>query len=87
MRDQGNANMNQVSATLSSAGDADEIAILSFRRREFRVRAGQSIREAMLQCGVQPEAVLVTRNGELIEDDVILQPGDRVKLLPTVSGG
>ncbi|GAB4416764.1 MAG: hypothetical protein Kow00106_12470 [Anaerolineae bacterium] len=79
--------MNQVSATLPSAGDADEVAILSFRRREFLVRAGQSIREAILQCGLQPEEVLVTRNGELIEDDVMLQPGDRVKLLPTISGG
>ncbi|GIV81183.1 MAG: hypothetical protein KatS3mg051_0537 [Anaerolineae bacterium] len=51
------------------------------------MRAGQTVREAMMQCGLQPEEVLVTRNGELIEDDVRLQAGDRVKLLPTISGG
>lgn len=79
--------MSRVAPTSPSADNADEVAILSFRRREFRVRAGQSVREAMVQCGLQPEAVLVTRNGELIEDDAILQAGDRVKLLPTISGG
>ncbi len=79
--------MSDVTHTPSSPDDADEFAVLTFRRREFRVRAGQTVREAMMQCGLQPEEVLVTRNGELIEDSVLLQAGDRVKLLPTISGG
>ncbi len=79
--------MSEVIHTPSFPDDADEFAILTFRRREFRVRAGQTVREAMTQCGVRPEEVLVTRRGELIDDSAILQPGDRIKLLPTISGG
>jgi|AMZC01.1.fsa_nt_AMZC01006579.1_2 sulfur carrier protein ThiS len=79
--------MSDVTSAPSSADDADKFAVLTFRRREFRVRAGQTVRQAIVQCGLQPEEVLVTRNGELIEDDVLLQTGDRVKLLPTISGG
>lgn len=64
-----------------------DMAILTFRRREFRARAGQTVREAIVECGLQPDDVLITRNGELIDDTTMVQPGDRIKLLPIISGG
>jgi len=75
------------SPTPTADDQASDMAILTFRRREFPVRAGQTVREAIVQCGLQPDDVLVTRNGELIDDTAMVQPGDRIKLLPTISGG
>ncbi|MGQ9848991.1 MAG: MoaD/ThiS family protein [Aggregatilineaceae bacterium] len=66
---------------------ASDTAILIFRRLEFRARAGQTVREAIVECGLQPDDVLITRNGELIDDTTMVQPGDRIKLLPIISGG
>lgn len=66
---------------------ASDTAILIFRRHAFRARAGQTVREAIVECGLQPDDVLVTRNGELIDDTTLVQAGDRIKLLPIISGG
>lgn len=78
---------NPPPAPLDDDHVASALAVLLFRRREFAVRPGLTVREAMLQCGVQPDTVLVTRDGELIDDETVLRAGDRVKLLPVSSGG
>lgn len=62
-------------------------AILIFRREEYPARPGSTVRTAIQACGLNPETVLATRNGKLITDEVLVEPGDRIRLIATVSGG
>jgi sulfur carrier protein ThiS len=62
-------------------------AKLILRGEEYEVRAGQTIRDAILQCGLTPEAVLPVRDGELLTDDNILKEGDIIRLVAVISGG
>lgn len=60
---------------------------LTFRDKEFKVKAGSTARHAIEQCGLSPEATLAVKRGELITDDTILQDGDEIKLVAVISGG
>jgi sulfur carrier protein len=62
-------------------------AILQLRDEVFEVRAGMTVRAALLKLDIPPESVLATRNQELITDDELLKAGDHVRLLPVISGG
>jgi sulfur carrier protein ThiS len=62
-------------------------AKLLYRKKEYIVRHGMTIRTAILKTGIQPESVLPTRNGELISEEDILQERDEIKLVPVISGG
>lgn len=62
-------------------------ATLIFRREEFPARPGSTVRAAIKACGLNPETVLATRGGKLITDEVIIESGDRIKLVATISGG
>ena len=37
--------------------------------------------------GVDPESVLVTINGKLVTDDIVLKDQDQIRLVAVVSGG
>ena len=60
---------------------------INFRDQEFEVRAGMTVRQAILKCKLQPEAVLPVCNGELVTDDYHLKVGDKLKLVAVISGG
>ena len=60
---------------------------IHLRDQEFKVRSGMTIRSALLRLNIQPEAVLPTRDGELLTDDEILQGGDEIRLIAVISGG
>jgi sulfur carrier protein ThiS len=60
---------------------------LTYRRQTFTVKPGMTVRAAMLKCDLNPETTLATRDGELITDEVLLRPGDQIKLIATISGG
>ena len=62
-------------------------ARIQLREKEFKVRSGMTIRSALLQLNIQPEAVLPTRDGELLTDDEILQKCDEIRLIAVISGG
>jgi sulfur carrier protein ThiS len=62
-------------------------AKLIFRDKEYEVRAGMTVRDAIQKCGLSPEAVLPVRDGELITDDVLLEEGDVIRLVAVISGG
>lgn len=57
------------------------------RDQEFEVRAGMNLRSALEKVGQQPEAVLATRDGQMITEDEILKEGDVIKLIAVISGG
>ncbi len=65
----------------------DASVILTYRRQTFSLPPGMTLRQALRKCGLNPEATLAVRNGELITDEVLLEPGDRIKLIATISGG
>ena len=59
----------------------------TLRDQEYEVRAGMTVRHALLKLGIQPESVLPTRDGELITDDEILQDDQHIHLVAVISGG
>lgn len=62
-------------------------AILRLRKQEFEVKSGMTVRDAMLKHDIQPEAVIPTRDGELITDDEIIREGETIRLVAVISGG
>jgi sulfur carrier protein ThiS len=58
-----------------------------YRDREFEVRAGMTLRAAIMKCDIHPESVLPVIGGELVTDDYLLKEGDQVKLVAVISGG
>ena len=61
--------------------------IITFRGKEYEVRAGMTVRDAILKCELHPNTVLAVRDCKLITEDVILKDGDRIKLVAVISGG
>lgn len=60
---------------------------LIYRKQEWEVKPGMTLRAAILKVGLDPQGVLGVRDGKLITDDVILREGDQVTLVAVVSGG
>ncbi len=65
-----------------------EMAVkLILRNQEFEVKPGMTLLSALEKCGILPESVIATRQGELILEDEILQDGDVIHLIAVISGG
>jgi sulfur carrier protein len=62
-------------------------AKLVLRDKEYEVRAGMTLLDALKKSNIVPESVIATRQGEMILDDEILKEGDVVKLIAVISGG
>lgn len=60
---------------------------LILRNKEYEVKPGMMLLDALKKIGVVPESVIATRDGEMILDDEILKDGDVVKLVAVISGG
>lgn len=62
-------------------------AKLILRDKEYEVKPGMMLLDALKKCSIVPESVIATRAGEMILDDEILKDGDVVKLIAVISGG
>jgi sulfur carrier protein len=60
---------------------------LVLRGKEYEVKAGMNLLDALRKTGILPEGVIATRNGEMILEDEILKDGDVVRLIAVISGG
>jgi len=60
---------------------------LILRDREFEVRPGMTLLDALKKSSIVPESVIATRAGEMILDDEILRDGEVIKLISVISGG
>jgi len=60
---------------------------LVYRKKEWEVKPGMTVRDAILKTGLKPHAVLPVRDGKLINEETILRDGDEIKLVAVVSGG
>ncbi len=58
-----------------------------YRNQEWELKGGMTARAAIEKVGLDPEAVLVVRNGQLVTDDTLLGDDDEVRLLAVISGG
>ncbi len=60
---------------------------MMLRDKEYEVRPGMALVDALKKNNIVPESVIAIRNGEMITDDEILKDGDVVKLVSVISGG
>ena len=60
---------------------------LILRGKEYEVKPGTTLRDALRRADILPESVLATRQGQMLTDDEILKDGDVVKLVAVISGG
>jgi sulfur carrier protein ThiS len=60
---------------------------LILRGQEYEVKSGMTLRHSLLKVDLQPEAVLATRQGEMITEDEILKEGEVIQLVAVISGG
>ena len=58
-----------------------------FRDKTWEVKAGSTVRHIIEQAGLNPESILVVRNGQLINESTLTEDGDTIKLVTVVSGG
>lgn len=61
---------------------------LILRKKEFQLE-GKSIqvKQAFEQLQLSPEAHLMVRNGDLLNENDYLKDGDEVKIVAVISGG
>jgi sulfur carrier protein ThiS len=62
-------------------------ATIILRKKEYTIRSGMTIRDALAKLEIPLEAVLATRDGELVTEEEILAEGDLIKLVSVISGG
>jgi sulfur carrier protein ThiS len=62
-------------------------ATMILRDKQYEVKPGMTVRHALEKIGVPGEAVLATKEGELITEEEILKEGDVIKLVSVISGG
>lgn len=60
---------------------------LILRDKQYQVRPGMTLLDALKKSNIVPESVIATREGEMIVDDEILKDGDEIKLIAVISGG
>ncbi len=60
---------------------------LILRKQEYEVHPGMTLLSALEKIHILPEGIVATREGEMIEEDEILQDGDVIKLITAISGG
>jgi sulfur carrier protein ThiS len=62
-------------------------AKIIIRNIEYKMKHGMTIRKALQKLNIEPDSVLITRNGQLITDDEIILAEDVITLIPVISGG
>jgi sulfur carrier protein ThiS len=57
------------------------------RDKEYEVKPGMTLLDALKKINIVSESVIATRDGELLTDDEIIRSGDVIKLIAVISGG
>ncbi len=55
--------------------------------REVEIAGGRRVRDVLAELGVDPDTVLVIREGELITREERLVDRDEIEVRPVISGG
>jgi len=62
-------------------------AKITYRKDEWEVNSGMTVRDAIIKIGLDPYAVLALREKKLINDQTIIEAGDEIRLVNVISGG
>jgi sulfur carrier protein len=60
---------------------------VTYRDKSWTIKAGSTVRHVIEKAGLNPESILVVRDGRLINEAILTEDGDELKLLAVVSGG
>jgi len=60
---------------------------LVLRDREYEVQGGITLHQALKRLRIPSQTVMAVREDELITEDERLKDGERVVLIPVISGG
>jgi thiamine biosynthesis protein ThiS len=58
-----------------------------YRNRTYRFGRKMTVARLLQELDLNPETVMVAREGDLVTKDQHLHPGDKVRVLHVVSGG
>ena len=62
-------------------------ATIRYRKQEWQVASGMTVRAAIEKVGLDPLNVLALRDKKLVNDQTILADGDEIRLVNVISGG
>lgn len=58
-----------------------------YRNKDIQIRANITVLQMLKDLGYSPESHLVVRQGVLLNERDRLKEGDKVKIVPAISGG
>jgi len=61
--------------------------LVSLRQERWEAEPGQSARQVLLARNLDPNRYLLIRNGEIVDEQVVLQAGDKLRIAAIISGG
>jgi sulfur carrier protein len=64
-----------------------KVIIRNPQRRELELAGSRRVDALIQELGLNPEQVLVIRNGDLLTRDVMVRDGETVEVVSAISGG
>lgn len=64
-----------------------KVIIRNPRRREIEVEGRRQVRDVLRELDLNPESVLVIRDGNMLTRDDTVEAGDTIEILSAISGG
>jgi sulfur carrier protein len=64
-----------------------KVIIRNPRRRELEIEGKRQVRDILRELDLNPESVLVIRNGGMITRDEMVEAADTIEILSAISGG
>lgn len=58
-----------------------------YHRQQWEVESGLTVRETLIKIGLDPEQVVPLLNKRVLSGQIIVEPGDEIKLVNVVAGG
>ena len=65
----------------------NQTASIHTKDKVFEVHANTTVGKVMKILNLNSSSFLAVRDGQLITEDMIIQPGDEIKLIKVISGG
>jgi sulfur carrier protein ThiS len=60
---------------------------LVLRGKEYHTASDITVAQALKRIGLSPDGYLAVRNGNLLTEDQFVRSGDRLRIVPVISGG
>lgn len=60
---------------------------LNLRGKEYLLTGPLTVQQALKRIGLNSESYLAVRDGEIVTEDLLLQNGDKVRIVAVISGG